>query len=156
VSSYAGFLGFTPIGLERFESLFERFEPVLDPDLFLLTYDPAGKCVGFAVALPDDPRAARAMAGYDHLLARLAWRRHRDRRPRLNFYIGGITPEAERAGLGLGRAGFYYILRRALDKGYRTVILPLRSKDTRARALAARSGLSPQHEYALYEYHHES
>jgi hypothetical protein len=151
-SSYQGFLGFTPISLAQFTARFKRLEPVLDPDLFVLTYDPHGTCVGFAAAIPDFPGAARAMAGRDHFLGRWAWARHVDRHPRLNFYLGGITPEAERAGFGLGRAGLYYIIRRALEKGYDTVMLTLRAKGNRAHALAARSGLTAQHEYALFEY----
>lgn len=153
--SYRGFVGFTSTSLASFDRMFQRWEPVLDPDLFLLTYDPSGACVGFGVAFPDYPEAARALAGRSSLLGNTAWLRHLDAHPRLNFYIGGVLPEMERVGAGLGRAGFYCIIRAALDKGYDTVMLTLRVKGNRAHALAVRSGLTAQHEYALYEYHYE-
>lgn len=155
LSSYRGFVGFTPVSSARFLAIFETMETLLDPDLFLLVYNPNDVPVGFAVAFPDYPRALRAMNGKCGITAKLAYLFHRERRPRLNFYIGGVTPETEKEAVGLGRAGFYFIVKKALDKGYDEIMLTLRVKGNKAHALAGRCGISPQHEYALYEFNYE-
>lgn len=153
--SYGRFLGYTPIPFERFERIFEQLEPALDPDLFLLSWSPDGACAGFAVAFPDLAEPIRAMRGNSDLLAHLRFLAHRRHAHRLNFYIGGVTPQEEARGSGLGRAGFYYIINRGLEKGFTNLLLTLRLKGNKAHGLAARSGVVPQREYALYEYQHE-
>jgi hypothetical protein len=150
--SYRGFLGFTPIPLAQFACLFKQMEAALDPDLFMLAYDPEGRCAGFAVAFPDLAEAVRSMHGNGNLPARLRFLLHRRNAHRLNFYIGGVVPEQEARATGLGRAGFYYIINRGLKKGFTNLLLTLRLKGNKAHGLAARSGVVPQREYALYEY----
>lgn len=156
ISSYRGFIGFTSVSSAQFLTVFERMEPLLDPELFLLVYNPNNLPVGFAVAFPDYPDAIRAMKGKSGLTAKLAYLFHRERQPRLNFYIGGVTPETEKEALGLGRAGFYFIIRKALDKGYDEIMLTLRVKGNKAHGLAGRCGITAQHEYALYEFNYEN
>jgi len=150
--SYRGFLGFTPIPLAQFACLFKQMEAALDPDLFMLAYNPEGRCVGFAVAFPDLADAVRSMHGNPNLPARLRFLLQRRNAHRLNFYIGGVLPEQEASGTGLGRAGFYYIINRGLEKGFTNLLLTLRLKGNKAHGLAARSGVVPQRQYALYEY----
>ncbi|MBI5266096.1 MAG: hypothetical protein HY851_02575 [candidate division Zixibacteria bacterium] len=153
--SYGRFLGYTPISQTEFEWIFEQLEPALDPELFLLCWSPDGACTGFAVAFPDLAEPVRAMRGNSDLFARLRFLAHHRRAHRLNFYIGGVTPREEAKGSGLGRAGFYYIINRGLEKGYTNLLLTLRLKGNKAHGLAARSGVVPQREYALYEYLYE-
>lgn len=150
--SYRGFLGFTPIPFDQFAGLFKQMQVALDPDLFLLAYDPDGRCAGFAVAFPDLAEAVRRMRGSNSIPARVRFLLHRWRARRLNFYIGGVIPEEEAKATGLGRAGFYCIVNRGLEKGYTNLLLTLRLKGNKAHGLAARSGVIPQREYALYEY----
>jgi hypothetical protein len=154
-SSFSGFLGFTEISLEEFTALFERSRAAFDPDLAVLVYDEQNRPAGFAVACIELADAVLAMKGKTGAWAGLKFAHHRKRSQTANFYIGGVTPEEMARRSGLGRAGFYYVIRKALDKGYDTILLTLRLKGNLAHGLAARSGCLPQSEYALYEWNHE-
>lgn len=150
-SSFARFPGFTQVDPAEFARLFAAGKPGLHPRLCCFVYDGTGKLAGFATAFVDLGDAVRAMRGRQDLLAQYRFLRTRQGAHRINFYIGGITPEEEARGTGLGRAGFYHIIHEALLEGYDTLILSLRLKGNSSRALACRFAPAPQREYALYE-----
>jgi hypothetical protein len=74
----------------------------------------------------------------------------RRRVDRINFYLGGATPEEISRGSGLGRASFYYIVNQTLKRGYEKVLLTLRMVGNPARSLPGPDAPVPQREYALY------
>jgi hypothetical protein len=150
-ASFARFPGFTAISPEEFARLFAAGRSGLHPELSCFVHNDAGDLAGFAAAFLDLGRAVRAMQGRTDLFARLRFLTARRRSDRVNFYIGGITPEEEARGTGLGRAGFYYVIQRALDLGYESLILSLRQIGNPSRALPGRSAPTPQRQYALYE-----
>jgi len=154
-ASFAGFLGYTEISLPEFAALFAESSKAFDPDLSMIAYDEQGRVGGFAIAYPELAEAVLAMRGKTGVLPNLKFAYHRYRCKTANFYIGGVTPDEISRRSGLGRAGFYYIIEKALDKGYDTILLTLRLKGNFAHGLAARSGCVPQCEYALYEWNHE-
>jgi hypothetical protein len=153
--SFAGFLGYTPIPFTEFTSIFEQSRAAFDPDFAILVYNQDDDLVGFATACLELADAVLAMNGKVNAWSRLKFARHRRQAKALNFYIGGVIPEEINRRSGLGRAGFYYIIQKALDRGFETILLTLRLKSNLAHGLAARSGCTPQREYALYEWNHE-
>ena len=150
-SSFAGFPGFTPISSVEFARLFASGKPALDPRLFCFVYNETGELAGFAGAFVDLGAAVRAMQGQHDLLARYRFQRERRHADRVNFYLGGITPREAARGTGLGRAGFYYVVRQSLGEGYLDLLMTLRRKGSPSRAMTARYAPKPQREYALYE-----
>jgi len=150
-SSFARFPGFTPISPDEFARLFAAGRSGLKPQLSCFCYNENGEIAGFAAAFVDLGEAVRAMGGRHDLPARFRFLRSRHRANRINFYIGGITPEEEARRSGLGRAGFYYVIKQMLDAGYESLILTLRLKGNYSRALPGRDAPQPQREYALFE-----
>jgi hypothetical protein len=150
-SSFARFPGFTHVGPAEFARLFASGRPGLHPRLCCFVYNETHDLVGFAAAFLDLGAAVRAMRGQADLLAQCRFLRTRHKAHRINFYMGGITPQEEARGTGLGRAGFYYIIHEALLEGYDSLLFSLRLKGNASRALPARFAPAPQREYTLYE-----
>ena len=65
--------------------------------------------------------------------------------------MGGITPEEATKRTGLGRAGFYHIIREILKEGYETVVIALMAKDNVVRGLLSGNAAAAQRQYTLYE-----
>jgi hypothetical protein len=150
-SSFSRFPGFTHVCPVEFARLFSSGRPGLHPRLFCFVYNDRSDLVGFAGAFVDLGAAVRLMRGQEDLLAHYRFLRTRPQAHRINFYMGGITPEEEARGTGLGRAGFAYIIREALNEGYESLLLSLRLKGNSSRGLASRFAPTPQREYKLYE-----
>jgi hypothetical protein len=150
-SSFGRFLGFTPVSPLEFGRLFAGGRPGLHPGLSFFAYNEYGELAGFAAAFVDLGAAVRAMRGRQDWPARLRFLRARQRAHRINFFLGGITPQEEARGTGLGRAGFYHVIQGLLDLGYESLVLSLRLKGNPSRGLASRFAPCPQREYALYE-----
>lgn len=149
--SFNGFLGFTPISLSEFMQLFENSRYAFHPQLFTFVYDEHNVLAGFAAGLLELSDAIRAMNGKDNPIAKLKFICNRQRVNRINFYIGGITPEEAMKRSGLGRAGFYYIFRQILTEGFETVVVALMAKGNRVHKLLGEDTPKPQREYTLYE-----
>jgi predicted GNAT family N-acyltransferase len=150
-ASFAGFPGFTPVTCTEFARLFARGKPGFDPRLFGFVHNETDELVGFAGGFVDVAAAVRAMHGQQDLLAKVRFLRERKHADRVNFYLGGITPQEAARGTGLGRAGFYYVVRQSLAAGYDDLLMTLRRKGSPSRAMTARHAPTPQREYALYE-----
>lgn len=149
--SFSRFPGFTPIPFEEFEYLLGKIRYALHPKLVTFGYDENGALAGFAAAFIELSDAVRSMNGKDGLIAKLKFLYNRRKADRINFYIGGITPQEQSKGSGLGRAGFYHTINQMLEEGYETLLLTLRLKGNLAHALVGRNAPLPQREYALYE-----
>jgi hypothetical protein len=149
--SFSEFLGFTPISLEEFERSFAKRRNALHPGLSVFAYDESDTLAGFATTFLELSEAVRSMRGKDNLIGKLRFIRNRRRANRINFYIGGVTPEEIRKRSGLGRAGFYFVINRMLNEGFETLLLTLRLKGNFAHALVWKDETVPQREYALYE-----
>lgn len=149
--SFCGFLGFTLISLTEFEQLFAKSRYAFHPRLFTFVYDEDNVLAGFGAAFLELSNAIRAMKGKDDFISKLRFLYHRRHVNRINFYIGGMTPEESKKGTGLGRAGFYYVIKQMLKEGFETLLLTLRLKGNKAHGLLGKNAPTPQREYALYE-----
>jgi hypothetical protein len=150
-ASYEGFLGFTHISLAEFETLFAATRHAFDPRLFIFAYDEQGRLAGFAGGCLDCSDALRAMGTKDGLFGKLLFLYHRRQADRVLFYHGGLTPTEAARRSGLGRAGFYFLLRETLRAGYSQIIAAIRSADNSSRGLWGAGAPRAQREYALYE-----
>jgi hypothetical protein len=150
-ASFSGFPGMTPISSVEFARLFDSAKHGFDPQLFCFVHNESGELAGFAGAFVDLGAAVRVMHGQQDLLAKVRFLKARRDADRINFYLGGITPQEAARGTGLGRAGFYYIIRQSLTEGYDDLLVTLRRKGSPSRAMTARFAPTPQREYALYE-----
>ena len=149
--SFGGFLGFTPIPFKEFEQFFKKGRYAIHPKLFVLIYDENNILAGFATAFLELSDAIRSMNGENNLIAKLRFIYNRRRVDRINFYIGGVTPEETARKTGLGRAGFYYIINQMLNDGFEKLLLTLRLKGNFAHGLLGKNAPVPQREYTLYE-----
>jgi GNAT superfamily N-acetyltransferase len=149
--SFDGFLGFTPIAFEEFERLFDRLRHALARPMSMFIYDEADRLVGFGVTLYELSEAVRAMKGRDHPLSLAKFLFYRRRARRLNFFAAGVVPEERAKGTGIGKAGLYYVVDRALRHGCQDIIFALMAKENRVQGLFRQAGLDAQREYALYE-----
>jgi len=151
MSSFNQFLGFTPISVNDFGKLFQKATYALHPKMFVLAYNNKNELAGFAIALIELADAIRSMNGENNLVANLKFSYLKNRAKKINFYIGGVTPEEMSNRSGLGRAGFYVIVNEILKAGYKTMLLTLRLKGNAAHGLPGRLSPIPQKEYKLYE-----
>lgn len=149
--SFGGFLGFTPIPFEEFAQLFTVSRKMFHPKLFIFAYDENNVLAGFAGAFLELSDAIRSMHGKNDFIANLKFMYKRRNVERINFYIGGVTPDELAKRSGLGRAGFYYVIYQVLNEGYGTLLLTLRLKGNFSHGLAGINSPTPQREYALYE-----
>ncbi len=151
IKSFSGFLGYTPLSFEEFKQLFTKSRYAFDSRLAVLAYDEKDNLAGFAVAFLELADAIRSMHGQDGPIAKLRFLHKRKQVDRINFYIGGVTPEELARNSGLGRAGFYYVINQMLEAGFDTLLLTLRLKGNFAHGLLGKNAPLPQREYALYE-----
>lgn len=149
--SFKGFLGFTPIPLTEFEGFFDKFVYAFHPRLFTFVYNESGDIAGLGAAFLELSDAVRSMEGKDHWVARLKFMIQRRRVNRINFYIGGVTPEEAKKKNGLGRAGFYHIIRQILEEGYDRVVVALMAGGNPVRGLLGEHSPAAQRRYTLYE-----
>jgi hypothetical protein len=149
--SFYGFLGFTPISFTEFKQLFAKSRYAFHPRLFTFGYDEDNVLAGFGAAFLELSDAIRAMKGKDDFISKLRFLQYRRRVNRINFYVGGMTPEEAKKGTGLGRAGFYYVINQMLKEGFETLLLTLRLKGNKAHGLLGKNAPKPQREYALFE-----
>jgi hypothetical protein len=149
--SFGAFLGFTPISFVEFERFFARSRYALCPNFFTFVYDETDTLVGFGAAFLELSDAIRAMGGRQDLMAKIRFLRHRRRVNRINFHIGGMTPEEEARKSGLGRAGFYHVINEVLKEGFEGLLLTLTAKGNAVHGLLGKGAPSPQREYVLYE-----
>ncbi len=149
--SFHDFLGYTPILFEEFSALFGKLRYAIDPRFFIFVYDENNALVGFAGAFLELSDAIRSMSGKDNIIRRISFLYKRRHVSRINFYIGGMTPEEAVKRTGLGRAGFAYVLKYVMDAGYETVLFTLRAKGNVAHGLLGKHAPLPQREYALFE-----
>ena len=149
--SFCGFLGFTPISLKEFEQLFIRIRSAIHPRFFTFVYDESNVLAGFAAAYLDISDAIRAMKGEDHLIAKLRFISHVRQVNRILFYIAGMTPEEASKRSGLGRAGFYHIIRWVLAEGYDRMVIALMADGNPVRGLLRGNAVTAQRQYTLYE-----
>ncbi len=127
-SAFADNPYYSPIGLDRFRTLYEPMEPVLDPELVLIARGPDDDAVGFVLAFPDllDP------AG----------------RP-TRVIVKSLAVEPDRRGLGLGSVLVHEVHRRAAERGYRSAIHALTHVDNDSRRIGDHGG-AVFRQYALY------
>jgi hypothetical protein len=149
--SFGAFLGFTPISFAEFERFFARSRYAFHPNFFTFVYDENNILAGFGAAFLELSEAIRAMRGKEDFFAKIRFLRHRRRVDRINFYIGGITPEEGARRSGLGRAGFYHVINEILKEGFERLLLTLRVKGNVAHGLLGKGAPLPQREYVLYE-----
>jgi hypothetical protein len=150
--SFRDFFGYTPISFEEFSLLFAKLRYAVDSRFFIFAYDEQDTLAGFAGALLELSDAVRLMSGKDNIIRRIKFLYDRRRTRRINFYIGGMTPEEAGRRSGLGRAGFACVLRHVLDAGYETVLFTLRAKGNVAHGLLGKHAPLPQREYAILEW----
>lgn len=149
--SFHDFLGYTSISFEEFSATFGKLRRAVDPRFFIFVYDENNALVGFAGAFLELSDAIRSMYGKDDIISRIRFLYNRRHVSRINFYIGGMTPEEAVKRTGLGRAGFAYVLKHILDAGYETVLFTLRAKGNVSHGLIGKHAPLPQREYALFE-----
>jgi hypothetical protein len=149
--SFGTFLGFTSISFAEFERFFARSRYALRPNFFTFVYDETHTPAGFGGAFLELSDAIRAMGGRQDLIAKVRFLRHRGRVNRINFYIGGMTPEEGARRSGLGRAGFYHVINEILKEGFERLLLTLTAKGNVIHGLLGKGAPSPQREYVLYE-----
>jgi hypothetical protein len=149
--SFKGFLGFTPLPFEEFENLFTHYRAALHPRLWTFVYDEEGDLAGFGAAFLELSDPVRRMKGRDDLLSKLRFLYQRRCVSRINFYIGGMTSKEATKKSGLGRAGFYHIVRRILEEGYERIVIALMAEGNPVKGLLRRLPVATQREYTLYE-----
>jgi hypothetical protein len=150
-SAYSGFLGFTSTTEAEFAQLFERLRPAILPSCLLLVYDESGQPAGFANAILDLADALRATRGRSGVISTMRFVYRRRHSSRLVFLHGGVTSEEAAKRSGLGRAGFYCVMRHAIDAGYTRILMALRAENSPSRGLLGRNAPPATREYALYE-----
>lgn len=150
IRSFHKFPGFTPISYEEFSRLCSGMRFAMDPELATFVYNEKGESIGFIIAILELAGAVRATGGKKDPLSLLKFLKMSRRVDRINFHLGGATPEEISRGNGLGRAGFYYILNQALGLGFERILLTLRLAGNPARSMAGPGTPDPQREYALY------
>lgn len=149
--TFSGFLGFTPLSFTEFEQLFSKSRYALNPRLIVFAYDENNKLAGFALALLEVSDAIQSMNGKDNLIGKLRFLHNLRHVNRINFYAGGITSEEMTKMSGLGRAGFYCVIRQALDEGYENIMITLMAKNNKVHGLLGKNIKKTVREYTLYE-----
>jgi GNAT superfamily N-acetyltransferase len=149
--SFSSHPGFTRLSPGEFARIHAGSGWAMHPRMTYFAYDPEGRSAGFAAALLEISDVFRAARRKRWLPALAAFAARRRKTGWINFYIGGITPQEEKKGSGLGRAGFYRVIRGMLDLGHDKLMLTLRLQGNTSRALPGRDVPHPQREYCLYE-----
>ncbi len=148
--TFSNFPGFTPISFNDFLQLYPGSRLAIDPDLVTFVYNENDEIAGFMAAFLELADAVRAMGGKKGPFATLRFLKMRGRVDRINFHLGGATPEEISRRNGIGRAGFYYLVNQALNRGYEKIIMTMRMLGNPSRSLAGPEAPAPQRVYALY------
>jgi hypothetical protein len=125
LSSFSGFLGFTPISLADFRGLVSG-DAAVHPGASILVFDETGAVVGFTVVFRDP---------------------HSDA---LLLHLGGITPEEARKKSGVVRASFREALLRLRAHGATRVMATLVARGNPVRRLYGPYAADDRREYALF------
>ncbi len=125
LSSFSGFLGFTPISLADFRGLVSG-DAAVHPGASLLVFDEKAEAVGFVVVFRD-PHS-------DSLL----------------LHLGGITSEEARKKSGVVRASFREALLRLRAQGATRVMATLVARGNPVRRLYGPYAADDRREYALF------
>jgi hypothetical protein len=149
--SFAGFLGFTPIALDEFATLFRRSKAAVALPMSFVLNDPSDRPVGFAITYYELSAAVRAMHGRESPLSRAKFLVRRRQAHRLNFFAAGMVRDEQDRGVGFSKAGLFHVVDQALQHGYEDIIFALMANENRVQGLFRRSGQEPQREYVLYE-----
>lgn len=149
--SFEKFPGFTHISPEEFLQLFAASRAAFHPRLFTFVYDQEHTLVGFAGAFLDLASAVRSMQGRNGFISKLQFMYRRNQTRRILFHLGGMIAEGQTRRAGLGRAGFYFIMRQILDAGYDEVIIALMARGNKLQGMVKEMKTSGHREYTLYE-----
>jgi hypothetical protein len=150
-NSFSSFLGYTAISVEDFQHLFDGGRQAIDPRLFAFVYNHRGELVGFAGAVLEMSDAVRSMRGKNDVISKLRFTFQRRRVRRILFHLGGYVSDGWRERAGLGRAGFYHIMRRIVELGYEDVIIALMARGNKLQGMMKESDTAHHREYTLYE-----
>ncbi len=150
-NSFGSFLAYTPISVEDFQQLFSTSRHAINPRLFKLVYDHNGSLIGFTGAFLDISEAVRSMHGHDGVIGKLHFMYHRKHVKRILLHLGGYVSEGWRERAGLGRAGFYHMMRGIVDAGYEDVIIALMARGNKLQGMVKESKTAGHREYTLYE-----
>ena len=149
--SFADFLGFTPIALEEFATLFRRSKAAVALPMSFVLHDPSDRPVGFAITYYELSAAVRAMHGRAGPLSKAKFLVRRRQTHRLNFFAAGMVRDEQDRGMGFSKAGLFHVVDQALQHGYEDIIFALMASENRVQGLFHRAGVEPQREYVLYE-----
>lgn len=149
--SFSDFLGYTIISPESFASLFKPFKYAFHNQFFVFIYDEKSELVGFAGAFLEISNALRAMGGRNSPIAKIKFFYHHNHVQRILFFIGGMSHKEAAKKNGLGKAGFYYIMRQILDAGFENVIIALMAQGNHSRGMVKHYIHQAQRQYTLYE-----
>jgi hypothetical protein len=149
--SYCEFLGYTPISVREFSTLYAGLRYAADPRLFVFAYDKEGALAGFAGAFLEISDAVRRLHGKETLLGRIRFLLQRRRTDRVMFYIIGLTQAEAARRSGLGRAMNAHVLRQVLTAGYGTVLFALIMEGNRSMGLLGRDIPASRRRYTLFE-----
>ena len=150
--SFSCFLGYTPTRFAEFRKIFNPNRAAIDPSVFVLVRDEKEAICGFAGSFVDVSEGVRSMRGTNSAAGRLRFMARRALSRRLIFYLGGVTPEEADKHAGLGRAAFYHVLHRALQRGYSSVVVALMAQGNVVRGVLDGRGARADREYALFEH----
>jgi len=151
IESFSGFLGFTSISRELFYKIFLPYRRAFHTELFTFAYNESSTLSGFAGAFLDISNGLRAMNGQNNLMAKLRFLKQPRSTDRAIFLLGGTTMQERKNRTGLGRAEFYYIMRKILDHGYEKVVVALMAEGNPVRGLLGKSIALAQRQYTLFE-----
>jgi hypothetical protein len=150
--SFAGFLGFTPIALEEFATLFRRSKAAVALPMSFVLHDPSDRPVGFAITYYELSAAVRAMHGRESPFSKAKFMVRRRQTHRLNFFAAGMVRDEQDRGMGFSKAGLFHVVDQALQHGYEDIIFALMASENRVQGLFRRAGQEPQREYVLYQF----
>ncbi len=150
-SSFRRFNSFTKIGLEEFRRNYSSLRHSVKPGFFSLIYNDEQTLAGFTGVFIDHSSAIRAMKGRSDILSKIKFAIKKNQADKVIFYSAGITPEQELKRSGLGRAGFYYGINKALEAGFDKMLIALMARNNFAHALIGEYAKYHDREYVLYE-----
>jgi hypothetical protein len=150
-SSFSNFFAFTKISLKEFSRMYSRLRHSTKPGFFSLIHDKEGTLSGFTGVLVDHSFAIRAMNGHSGIISKAKFLMKKKDADRAIYYVAGVTPEQIYKRSGLGRAGFYYGINKALEAGFQRMVIALMARDKVVHGLLGKYANVHDREYVLYE-----
>jgi hypothetical protein len=150
-SSFSNFFCFTELSLNEFSRMYSRLRHSTMPGFFSLIHNEEGTLAGFTGVLIDHSSAIKAMNGNTGIISKAKFLMNKRKANRAVYYIAGITPEQARKRSGLGRAGFYYGVNKAMEAGFERMVIALMARDKVVHGLLGKYANIHDREYALYE-----